>query len=191
MQKTSILVISEFFLVCREASHNGAHKGKMSIFFAGTVLNLIFFSKFESFFKFFWVNFLPAPAFRICSLFAEMWFDLLKIGFKNTYIQIFPGFPAISELCPILGQIWVNFCQKGPYLNFCQKNETGIFRLQRLGFVQKIRKFQSAVSKKMIETAIFGHFDQIWVYFGQNGPIRDHFRIFGEKMKTSPSYTFF
>ena len=43
---------------------------------------------------------------------------------------------------PNLGQIWVNFGQKGPFLNFPKKCENVIFfRLQRLGLVQKISKF--------------------------------------------------
>ena len=38
---------------------------------------------------------------------------------------------------------------------------------------------------------VFGHFGQIWINLGQNRPERGHFRILGEKVKTSPSYQFF
>ena len=94
----------------------------------------------------------------------------------------------MAKFRPNLGQFW----PKWVIFEFSPKSETGMFfRLQRLGVVQKIRKFQCAVFKKNVKTTIFGHFGQIWVNFGQNGPKRGHFRIFGEKVKTLPSYPFF
>ncbi len=87
------------------------------------------------------------------------------------------------------GQIWVNFGQNGSFLNFPQKSETVIFfRLQRVGFVQKIRRFQCAVFEKNAKNLCFWAF---WVKMGQIGPKRGHFRIFGEKVKTSPSFPIF
>ncbi len=86
-------------------------------------------------------------------------------------------------------QIWVNFGQNGSFLNFPQKSETVIFfRLQRVGFVQKIRRFQCAVFEKNAKNLCFWAF---WAKKGQIGPKRGHFRIFGQKVKTSRSYPFF
>ena len=76
-----------------------------------------------------------------------------------------------------LGQIWVNFGQNGSFLNFRQKSKTVIF------FVR--------FSKKMRKTSVFWHFGPKRAKLGQNGPKMGHFRIFGEKVKTSPSYPFF
>ena len=65
----------------------------------------------------FWVIFLPtaapprgwgcrgvteifyrSPAFRICTgCLAKYELNLLKIGFKDTYVQVFQGFPALKE----------------------------------------------------------------------------------------------
>ena len=62
----------------------------------------------------FWVIFLPppppqggrgvnkifywSPAFRKCTgCLAKYELHLLKIGFKNTYVQVFQGFPALKE----------------------------------------------------------------------------------------------
>ena len=55
-----------------------------------------------------------------------------------------------------------------------KKRNRHFFRLQRLGFVQKIRKFQCAVFEKNAKNLQMVHF-----------------RIFGEKVKTSPFYPFF
>ena len=39
-----------------------------------------------------------SPAFRICTgCLAKYELNLLKIGFKNTYVQVFQGFPALKE----------------------------------------------------------------------------------------------
>ena len=58
-------------------------------------------------------------------------------GLKNTYFQVFTGFPAIPATSKI-SQICVNFSQKGPFLKFTTKSEKVIFfRLQRLCFEQK------------------------------------------------------
>ena len=71
-------------------------------------------------------------------------------------------------------QIWVNFYQNGSFFNFRQKSETVIFfRLQRLGFVQKIRKFQCMVFNKNAKNlrfwaflAILAQNGQFWTVFG-------------------------
>ena len=67
----------------------------------------------------FWVIFLPtatpgcggggggskiffywSPAFRICTgCLAKYELNLIKIGLKNTYVQVFQGFPALKETC--------------------------------------------------------------------------------------------
>ena len=62
-----------------------------------------------------------------------------------------------------LGQIWVNFGQKGPILNFPIKFENVIsFRLQRLGLVQKLQNSNEWIAKKCAKTSIFGHFGPKW-----------------------------
>ena len=96
--------------------------------------------------------------------------NLLKIGFKNTYFQVFQRFPAItasSQISQIIDQIWVNFGQKGPFFKFPWKTKAVIFfGLQTIGFLQKIREFQCAVFEKMLQTPIFGHFGPKKVDFG-------------------------
>ena len=83
------------------------------------------------------------------------------------------------------GQKWPTLVQCWPIMAIFEfspkKRNSHFFRLQRLGFVQKIREFQCAVFEKMLFLRILF----------QNGPKMDHFRIFGEKVKTSPSYPFF
>ena len=152
--------------------------------FLGKIRGKIFLTQiwvFGSFFVggqkiFYW-----SPAFRICTgcLPKYEW----KIGFKTTYFQVFPGFPAI----PASSQISQTQAKFGSIL--AKKGQFS--RLKRLGFLQKFRKFQCAVFEKMLKTSIFGHFgpkrpilDHLW-------PKRGHFRIFGEKAKTSLFYSFF
>ena len=73
--------------------------------------------------------------------------------------------PCFRSDIAIYVQIWVNFDQNGSFLNFCQKSETVIFfRLQRLGFVQKIRKFQWALFEKNAKNLRF------FGILGQKGP---------------------
>ena len=69
-----------------------------------------------------------------------------------------------------------------------KKRNRHFFRLQSLGFVQKIRKFQCTVFEKNAKNLCFWAF---LVKMGQIGPKRGHFRIFGEKVKTSPSFPIF
>ena len=71
-------------------------------------------------------------------------------------------------------QIWVNFGKNGSFLNFEQKSETTFFvRLQRLGFVQKIRKFPIRGFRKISENLQKQGTSSIL-----------------EKVKTLPSYQF-
>ena len=77
-----------------------------------------------------------------------------------------------------LGQFW----PKWVIFEFSPKKRNRyFFRLQGLGFVQKIRKFQCEVFEKNAKNLCF------WAFWAKMG----HFRIFGEKVKTSPSYPFF
>ena len=77
---------------------------------------------------------------------------------KSPNFSFFPGFAAFPASSQI-SQIWVNFGQKGPFLKFPPKTENVIiFRLQRLCFDQRIRKFWCAVLEKKWKTSIFGHF---------------------------------
>ena len=69
-------------------------------------------------------KFLLVPAFRICtSCLPKYEWNLLKIGFKNTYFQVFQGFPAIPASCqnPASSKM-ANF---GQFL--AKMGETGIF----------------------------------------------------------------
>ena len=57
-----------------------------------------------------------------------------------------------------LGQMWVNFGQKGPFLKFPKKCENIFFQLQRPCFEQKLGNSAGRFSKKMQKTSIFCHF---------------------------------
>ena len=102
-------------------------------------------------------------AFRICTgcLLKYKW-NLLKIDFKNTYFHVFTGISSYSSIQPNQpnsGQIWVNFGQTGPFLKFPPKSENLIiFRLQRLCFEQKIRKFRCAFLEKNAKNLHFWSF---------------------------------
>ena len=114
-----------------------------------------------------------SPAFRICMCCQPKYeWNLLKIGFKNTYFLVFLGFPAIPVSSQI-SQIWVNFGQKGLFLKFSPKSENVIiFRLQRLCFEQKLGNSDLRFQKKMPKTSIlviFGQKGPFWTVFGQNG----------------------
>ena len=57
---------------------------------------------------------------------------LKKIGFKNTYFQVLPGFPTLKETVAHIqpnGQFWTVFCQNGQNGNICQKSVWNIFSL--------------------------------------------------------------
>ena len=73
-------------------------------------------------------NFYWSPAFRICmGCLPKYERNLLKIGFKNTYFQVFQGFPALKETVAHIqpnGQFWTVFGQNG---------RNGIFFKKALG----------------------------------------------------------
>ena len=55
---------------------------------------------------------------------------MLKIGFKNTYFQVFKGFPALKGTLPHIqpnGQFWTVFGQNGQNGIFFQKSAWSIF----------------------------------------------------------------
>ena len=88
----------------------------------------------------------------------------LWIFFARIFVENCVWTPVLqawySQIWPNLGQIWVNFDQKGPFLKFPQKSENAIFfRLQRLCFEQKIRKFRCAVLEKNAKNI---HFWSFW-----------------------------
>ena len=109
---------------------------------------------------------------------AKCGFFSPKIVFFQFFFKIFDGnvflnTPPVlqawySQISPNLGQIWVNFDQKGPFLKFPKKSENVIFfRLQRLCFEQKIRKIWCVVLKKNAKNL---HFLSLWAkkaHFGQ------------------------
>ena len=95
----------------------------------------------------------------------------------------------MAKFRPNLGQFWpkwviFEFSPKKRNRHVFSTPETRL-RAKKLG------NSNAWFSKKMWKTTIFGHFGQIWVNFGQNGLKRGHFRIFGGKVKTSPSYSYF
>ena len=54
-------------------------------------------------------NFLQVSSFQnMYKLFAEIGLELAKIGLKNTYFQVFPGFPALKETVAHKSQIGQN-----------------------------------------------------------------------------------
>ena len=74
-------------------------------------------------------NFLPVPNFQnMYSFLPKYKWNMLKIDFKNTYFQVFPGFPAIpaSYQNPASSQM-TNF---GQFL--AKMGETGFFKKKRL-----------------------------------------------------------
>ena len=66
-----------------------------------------------------------SPAFRICmGCLPKYERNLLKIGLKNTYFQVFQGFPALKETVAHIqpnGQFWTVFGQNGQNRNFFKK----------------------------------------------------------------------
>ena len=94
-----------------------------------------------------------------------------------------------SQIWPNLGQIWVNFGPNGSFLNFRQKNETVIFF--RLGFVQKIRRFQCAVFEKKCEKPLFlGILGQKGSNWAKKGPF-SNFRSKSENVTFLPIFFYF
>ena len=61
---------------------------------------------------------------------------MLKIGFENTYFQVFQGFPALKETIAHIqpnGQFWIVFGQNGQNGEKYQKSAGTFFtRLQAL-----------------------------------------------------------
>ena len=65
-----------------------------------------------------------SPAFRICTgCLPKYGWDLLKIGFKNTYFQVFQAFPVQETVAHIHpnGQFWTVFGQNGQNRIFFKK----------------------------------------------------------------------
>ena len=105
--------------------------------------------------------------------FFRFWKKKFKKKNSKFFSEIFYWTPVLqawySQIWPNLGQIWVNFDQKGPFLKFAKKSENVIFfRLQRLCFEQKIRKIWCVVLEKNAQNLHFFH-------FGPKRPILDSF----------------
>ena len=91
--------------------------------------------------------------------------NLLKNRFQK---HLLSGFSEISSYYsiqpnqPNIGQIWINIDQKASFFKFTRKTKVLIFfGLQRVGFLQKIRKFQRVVFEKMLKTP------HIWVFWAK------------------------
>ena len=104
-----------------------------------------------------------SSAFKVCTGYLPKYeWNLHKIGFKNTYFQVFfRDFQLfqhpvkLAKFRPNLGQFW----PKRTIFKFPPKSENvSIFRLQRLCFEQKIRKFRCAVLEKNAKTLHFWSF---------------------------------
>ena len=94
------------------------------------------------------------------------------------------------------GQIQAKFgsilAKKGNFLNFPEKSKPSFFFDSRdQASCKKLGNSNAQFSKKMRKTPIFGHFGPKRPILDQKGPKRGHFRIFGEKAKTSLFYSFF
>ena len=106
-----------------------------------------------------------------------------KLGGKNDHPNLgfwvifaphlLSGFSEISSYSsiqpnqPNSGQIWVNFGQTGPFLKYRPKSKNVIiFRLQRLCFEQKIRKFRCIVLEKNAKNLHFWSFLAKMANFG-------------------------
>jgi len=124
-----------------EGSHNGVYKGKLWIFFARNIFFSILkkkkIKKIIFFFKIFSENFFWTPV-------LQAWY---------------------SQIWPNLGQIWVNFGQKGPFLKFLKRSENVIFFYSRdYASSKKLGKSDARFLKK-----ILGKKGKFWTVFGQNG----------------------
>ena len=74
-----------------------------------------------------------------------------------------------------LGQIWVKLARNGSFLKFRQNGDTVIYlRCHRIGFVEKIRKFQCAVFERSGENLCF------WAFWCKKWAKKGPFRLFGE-----------
>ena len=118
---------------------------------------------------------------------------MLEIGFKNTYFQVFQGFPTLKETVAHIqpnGQFWTEKNAKNLYFwafwpkmaNFGQflakMAEMGIFFQKAFGtFFSLLKalinckvseKSNEGIPRKMQKTSICGHFGQKW-------PILDSF----------------
>ena len=114
-----------------------------------------------------------SPAFRICmGCLLKYERNLLKIGFKHTYFQVFQRFPALKETVAHIqpnGQFWTVFGQNGQNRIFFKK-ALGKFlsRLKALINCKVSEKSNEGIPRKMGKTSIFGHFGPKW-------PILDSF----------------
>ena len=114
-----------------------------------------------------------SPAFRICmGCLPKYEWNLLKIGFKNTYFQVFQGFSALKETVAHIqpnGQFWTVFGQNGQNGIFSKKAFGTFFSLLKPLINFKVsEKSNDGIPRKMRKTSIFGHFGPKW-------PILDSF----------------
>ena len=98
--------------------------------------------------------FYRSPAFRICTgcLPKYVW-NLLKIGFKNTYFQVFQGFPALKETVAHIqsnGRFWTVFCQNGRNGIFSKRLEHLFPPLQALTNCKFSEKSNEQISRKAV-----------------------------------------
>ena len=119
-------------------------------------------------------NFYWSPAFRICmGCLPKYERNLLKIGFENTYFQVFKGFPALKKRLLHTSSQMANF---GQFL--AKMGKTEIFFKKAIGTFFSLLKAlinckvsensNEGIPRKMRKPSIFGHFGPKW-------PILDSF----------------
>ena len=101
---------------------------------------------------------------------------MLEIGFKNTYFQVFQGFPALKETRAHIqpnGQFWPIFGQNGQNGNFFKKAIGTFFSLLKALINCKVSEKSNEGFPKKCEKppflGILGQNGQFWTVFGQNG----------------------
>ena len=126
-----------------------------------------------------------SPAFRICTgCLPKYEWNLLKIGFKNTYsLRFFRDFQPLKETVAHIqtnGQFWTDFGQNGRNGIFFKKAFGTFFsRLKALINCKVSEKSNEGIPRKMRKTSIFGHFGPKWpilTVFGQYGQNGNFFK---------------
>ena len=111
--------------------------------------------------------------------------NLLKIGLKNTYFQVFQGFPTLKEAVAHIqpnGQFWTVFGQNGRNGIFFKKAFGTFFSLLKALINCKVsEKSNEGIPRKMQETSIFGHFCQKWPILDSFWPKWEKRDIFSKK----------
>ena len=136
-------------------------------------------------------NFLLVPAFRICTgCLPKYEWNLLKIGFKTTYFQVFPGFPAIpafSQIRQTQAKFGSILAKKGHFSNFPEKPKPQYF-LDCRGQASCKKKGNSNCSFQ--KNAKNPHFWAFWAKKADFGPFLAKKGPFSNFRRKSENVTF-